>query len=183
MLLDRFDVSERRACRAIGQPRSTQRRPAPVLADEEAPARSPPDLARAHPRYGYRRMTAILRREGYCVNHKRIQRLCRDEGLRVTKKAKKRSRVGISTINGTRLRATHPDHVWAIDYQFDQTTNFETLKLPQHHRRAARDGDFRLRHRGTGPGRGVQDRVQQLSTTLGTWPANAGRPEFGGPFA
>jgi transposase InsO family protein len=74
-------------------------------------------------------MTTILRREGYCVNHKRIQRLCRDEGLRVLKKAKKRSRVGVSVLNGTRLRATHPDHVWAIDYQFDQTTNFKTLKL------------------------------------------------------
>jgi transposase InsO family protein len=74
-------------------------------------------------------MTTLLTREGFCVNHKRIQRLCRDEGLRVVSKAKKCSRVGISTINGTRLRATHPDEVWAIDYQFDQTTNFRTLKL------------------------------------------------------
>ena len=74
-------------------------------------------------------MTTLLTREGFCVNHKRIQRLCRDEGLRVTSKAKKRSRVGISTINGTRLRATHPDEVWAIDYQFDQTTDIKTLKL------------------------------------------------------
>jgi hypothetical protein len=56
-------------------------------------------------------MTAILCREGYCVNHKRIQRLCPDEGLRVLKSAKKRSRVGISTINGTSLRATHPNQV------------------------------------------------------------------------
>jgi len=74
-------------------------------------------------------MTTLLTREGFCVNHKRIQRLCRDEGLRVVSKAKKRSRVGISTINGTRLRATHPDEVWAIDYQFDQTTDIKTLKL------------------------------------------------------
>jgi putative transposase len=74
-------------------------------------------------------MTAILTREGYCVNHKRIQRLCRDEGLRVLNKAKKRSRVGTSATDGTRLRATQPNHVWAIDYQFDQTTNFRTLKL------------------------------------------------------
>ena len=49
------------------------------------------------------------------MNHKRIQRLCRDEGLRVLKKAKKRSRVGTSVTDGTRLRATHPGHVWAID--------------------------------------------------------------------
>jgi len=74
-------------------------------------------------------MTTILRREGYCVNHKRIQRLCRDEGLRVLKKAKKRSWVGTTVINGARLRAARPNEVWAIDYQFDQTTNFKTLKL------------------------------------------------------
>jgi putative transposase len=130
MLMDRMTVSQRRACRAIGQPRSTQRRSAPAPSDEETTLRHRlRDLARAHPRYGYRRMTAILRREGFCVNHKRIQRLCRDEGLRVTKQATKRSRVGISTINGTRLRATHPNHVWALDYQFDQTTNLRTLKI------------------------------------------------------
>jgi putative transposase len=74
-------------------------------------------------------MTTILRREGYCVNHKRVQRLCRDEGLRVLKRAKKRSRVGTSATDSTRLRATRPIHVWAIDYQFDQTTSFKTLKL------------------------------------------------------
>ena len=130
MLLDRFGVSERRACRAIGQPRSTQRRAAPVPGAEEEHLRARlRDLARAHPRYGYRRMTAILRREGYCVNHKRIQRLCRDEGLRVAKKVRKRLRVGPSVTDGTRLRPTRPNHVWAIDYQFDQTTNFKTLKL------------------------------------------------------
>jgi putative transposase len=130
MLMDRLSISERRACRAIDQPRSTQRRAAPVPGAEEEHLRVRlRDLARAHPRYGYRRMTAILVREGYCVNHKRIQRLCRDEGLRVLKKAKKRSRVGTSVTDGTRLRATHPNHVWAMDYQFDQTTNFRTLKL------------------------------------------------------
>jgi putative transposase len=130
MLVDRLSISERRACRAIGQSRTTQRRAAPVPGAEEEHLRARlRSLARAHPRYGYRRMTTILRREGYCVNHKRIQRLCRDEGLRVLTKAKKRSRVGISTINGPRLRATYPDHVWAIDFQFDQTTNFRTLKI------------------------------------------------------
>jgi len=130
MLMDRLSISERRACRAIGQPRSTQRRRASAPGPEEEHLRARlRELARAHPRYGYRRMTTILCREGYCVNHKRIQRLCRDEGLRVLKRAKKRARVGTSTINGTRLRATHPNHVWAIDFQFDQTTNFKTLKL------------------------------------------------------
>jgi putative transposase len=74
-------------------------------------------------------MTAILRREGFVVNHKRIQRLCRDEGLRVVHKAKKRSRVGISTLPARRLAAAHPDHVWALDYQFDQTRDGKVLKF------------------------------------------------------
>ncbi len=87
------------------------------------------ELARSRPRYGYRRMTALLRCEGFCVNHKRIQRLCRDEGLRVVKKAKKRSRVGVSRVPAVRLRANRPDHVWALDVVFDQTTNLKTLKI------------------------------------------------------
>ena len=74
-------------------------------------------------------MTALLREEGFCVNHKRIQRLCRDEGLRVLRAPKKRYRVGISTVPATRLRATRPDHVWAIDFVFDQTTDLRTLKI------------------------------------------------------
>jgi putative transposase len=74
-------------------------------------------------------MTALLRGEGFCVNHKRIQQLCRDEGLQVLKKAKKRSRVGVSTVPATRSRADHPDHVWALDFVFDQTTDLKTLKI------------------------------------------------------
>ncbi len=74
-------------------------------------------------------MTAILRREGFVVNHKRIARLCRDEGLRVVHKPKKRSRVGVSALPARRLSATHPDHVWALDYQFDQTRDGRVLKI------------------------------------------------------
>ena len=67
------------------------------------------------PRYGYRRPTALLRTEGFCVSHRRIQRLCRDEGLRVTHRAKQRSRLGVSSVPAARVRATCPDHVWALD--------------------------------------------------------------------
>jgi transposase InsO family protein len=74
-------------------------------------------------------MTALLRAEGFCVNHKRIQRLCRDEGLRVLKRPKKRYRVGVSTYPASRLRADRPDQVWAIDYCFDQTVDLRTLKI------------------------------------------------------
>jgi putative transposase len=130
MLLDRFSVSERRACRALGQSRSTQRREAPKPGPAEEHLRSRlRQLARDHPRYGYRRMTAILVREGYCVNHKRIQRLCRDEGLRVLRRPKKRDRIGTSTVPATRWRATRPDQVWALDFCFDQTADLRTLKV------------------------------------------------------
>jgi transposase InsO family protein len=87
------------------------------------------ELARVRPRYGYRRLTALLRTEGFCVNHKRIQRLCRDEGLRVMRPAKKRSRLGVSSVPAARLRARYPDHVWARDFCFDQTTDIKTLKV------------------------------------------------------
>jgi transposase InsO family protein len=67
--------------------------------------------------------------EGYCVNHKRVQRLCRDEGLRVLRRPKKRYRVGVSSFPGARLRARRPDQVWAIDFLFDQTADLRTLKV------------------------------------------------------
>jgi putative transposase len=87
------------------------------------------ELARIRPRYGYRRLTALLCTEGFSVNHERIQRLCRDEGLRVMRRAKKRSHVGVSSLPAARLRATYPDHVWALDFCFDQTTDTKTLKV------------------------------------------------------
>jgi len=130
MLMDRLLISERRACRAIGQSRTTQRRGAPVPSDTEQAVRSRlRELARIRPRFGYRRMTALLCTEGFSVNHKRIQRICRDEGLRVMRRAKKRSRLGNSAVPAERLRATYPDHVWALDFCFDQTTDIRTLKL------------------------------------------------------
>ena len=63
------------------------------------------------------------------MNHKRIQRLCRDEGLRVVRKAKKRYRIGTSTFSATRLRASRPDQIWAIDFCFEQTTDLRILKI------------------------------------------------------
>ena len=130
MIQERHGMSERRACALVNQPRATQRRVPPVPGDVEQAIRERLRvLARERPRYGYRRMTAILRREGFTVNHKRIQRLCRDEGLRVMHQAKKRRRVGVSTVPAQRLRATRPNEVWALDFQFDQTSDLRTLKF------------------------------------------------------
>jgi transposase InsO family protein len=89
------------------------------------------ELARAHPRWGWRMAWRVLRREpGQAwtgANHKRIQRLWREEGLRRPVRSRKRRRV--TAEQAQRLRAERPDHVWAVDFQFDQTTDGRRLKL------------------------------------------------------
>jgi putative transposase len=122
-------VSERWACRLVGQHRTTQRR-RPAEPDRERILREQlRAFSRAHPRWGYRRAHAELRQAGWMVNRKTVQRLWREEGLRVPTRRRKRQRLGASTTPAARLAAEHPDHVWALDYQFDQTTDGRRLKL------------------------------------------------------
>ena len=129
MLQDRLGLSERRACQIVGQHRSTQRhQPAEPDPDRELRARLG-RFAKRPPRWGYRRAHAVLRREGFAVNRKKIQRLWREEGLRVPSKRRKRQRLGRSTTACERLRATRPDHVWALDYQFDVTATGRLIKI------------------------------------------------------
>jgi transposase InsO family protein len=87
------------------------------------------ELVRPHPRYGYRRITALLRREGWPVNRKRIHRLWRQEGLKVPRKQRKRRRLGHSANGILRRRPEHPNHVWCYDFLKDQTTDGRPLKL------------------------------------------------------
>lgn len=86
-------------------------------------------LSARHKRYGYRRIWILLRQEGWAVNRKRVQRLWREEGLRVPQRQRKRRRLG-SSENGTqRLRAAHKNHVWSYDFVMDQTADGRRLKL------------------------------------------------------
>jgi putative transposase len=125
----RFSMSQRRACRLVGQHRSTERHPPPATdVDRELRARLR-TFARDHPRWGYRRAHAVLVREGHVLNRKKVQRLWREEGLRVPQKRRKRQRLGTSTTPADRLRAEHSDHVWALDYQFDVTANGRVIKI------------------------------------------------------
>ena len=118
VLQDRFRVSQRRACRLAGQNRNT-RRPVPVADIEEHKLRQHiRELARRHVRWGRRLVYRRLRLEGWTVNHKRVQRIWREEGLqRPLPRTRKRSR----PTDGARelLRAEYPHHVWGIDFQFD----------------------------------------------------------------
>ena len=129
MLQDRLGLSQRRACKIVGQHRSSQRhQPAETNPDRDLRARLR-RFAKHHPRWGYRRAHAVLRREGHAVNRKKIQRLWREEGLRVPPKRRKRQRRGDSTTPADRLHAQRPDHVWALDYQFDVTSTGRTIKI------------------------------------------------------
>jgi len=87
------------------------------------------DLSRKRPRWGYRRAHADLLEQGWSVNRKRVQRLWREEGLRVAQRRRKRRRLGESTVPADRLAAERPNHVWALDYQFDETADGRILKL------------------------------------------------------
>jgi putative transposase len=129
MLQDRLGVSERWACRVTGQHRSSQRhQPDPVNADLVLRALLR-EISAERPRWGYRRAHVRVGELGHHVNRKRVQRLWREEGLRVPKRRRKRQRLGESTVPADRLRAQRPDHVWALDFQFDQTADGRVLKL------------------------------------------------------
>ena len=122
-------MSERRACRLAGQHRSTQRLEPVVAADDAALRAELRRISRERPRWGYRRAHQLLLDDGWQLNIKRTRRLWREEGLRVPRKRRKRLRLGESTVPADRLRAERPDHVWAIDFQFDQTADGHNLKL------------------------------------------------------
>ena len=123
-----FVVSERRACAVLEQPRSTQRYQPQPRSDEVALCRRLRELVRRRPRFGYRRLAALLRRDGWTINTKRVHRLCRREGLKVRRKLRKRRAIGESS-NACHVRsAEHKDHVWTWDFAFDRTTSGTTLK-------------------------------------------------------
>jgi transposase InsO family protein len=122
-------VSQRRACTALGWARSSIRYVAATATEEQRLVQQLIQLSRQHPRYGYRRMTALLRRDGWRVNQKRVQRLWREHGLKVPPKQRKRRRLGTSAHGATRRRAEHRNHVWSYDFVEDRTADGRKLKL------------------------------------------------------
>lgn len=123
-----FAVSERRACRVIDQPRASQRYRVKPRDDEAALVKRMLELVRERPRFGYRRIAWLLRKEFRCSSATRIWRLWRREGLKVPQKKRKRRRLGKSENGCHRRRALHKDHVWCWDFVFDHTTGGSTLK-------------------------------------------------------
>ena len=113
----------------LGQPRSTQRRKPYVPDDEPRLVAQMTELASEYGRYGYRRITVLLQHDGWKVNHKRIERLWRREGLKVPKKQPKRGRLWLNDGSCIRKRAEHPNHVWSYDFALERTHDGQPLRM------------------------------------------------------
>ncbi len=125
-LQQRFGVSERRACALVGQHRSTQRRRRSLVPDEEHLRKRLRTLATAHPKWGYRKQHRLLMDQGLRINRKRVRRIWREENLQVRRKRRRRRTGRRSPGN---IQASYPNHVWAMDFEFDQTRKGRPLKI------------------------------------------------------
>jgi putative transposase len=125
----KLTVSERRACKVLDQTRSTQRRGLSPPSDEKQLTHDIIELASKYGRYGYRRITALLNNRAWRVNHKRVERIWRREGLKVPKKQPKRGRLWLNDGSCIRLRPEHKDHVWSYDFMIGRTTDGKPFKI------------------------------------------------------
>jgi len=116
-------------CKAVGQPRTTQRYVPTKPVTDRPLVGAMIELARQHPRYGYRRIHAMLNTDGFRAGRDRVHRLWRLHGLKVRKRTVKRRRLGSSAGGVTRHRAEHVDHVWTYDFVSDQTADGRRLKI------------------------------------------------------
>jgi putative transposase len=124
-----LSVSERRACAALGQHRSTQRKLPQGRDDAVRLTADIVELARQYGRYGYRKIAELLRRSGWLVNDKRVERIWRREGLKVPARQPKRSRLWLADGSCIRLRAERPNHVWSYDFVEERTHDRRKLRL------------------------------------------------------
>ncbi len=124
-----YSLSERHACRIVGQPCGTQRYATIVRADEDALTRAIISLASHYGRYGYRRVRSLLTEAGWQVGCDRVQRIWRREGLKVPKRQKPRGRLWLNDGSCIRLRPQHRNHVWSYDFVEAQTHDGRKLRL------------------------------------------------------
>ncbi len=122
------EMSQRRACKVVGQPRATQRYQREPDAEEERLRAWLRDFSERRPRAGYRAAYGRLRQEGGKVNRKRVQRLWREEGLKVPRRQVKKRRLGTSEHGSQRRVATRPNEVWSYDFVSDQTADGRRLR-------------------------------------------------------
>jgi putative transposase len=124
-----LDVSERRACAALGQHRSTQGKVPRGRQDAEQLTADVIKLARQYGRYGYRKVAALLRQAGWSVSDGRVERIWKREGLKVPHKQPKRGRLWLTDGSCIRLRPEHPNHVWSYDFVEDRTHDGRRFRM------------------------------------------------------
>jgi putative transposase len=124
-----LSVSERRACAALGQHRSTQRKIPRGREDEERLTADIVELARQYGRYGYGKIAELLRRAGWLVNDKRVERIWRREGLKVPARQPKRARLWLNDGSCIRLRAERSNHVWSYDFVGERTHDGRKFRM------------------------------------------------------
>jgi hypothetical protein len=124
----KLGISERRACKVLGQSRSVQRHIPNRPWEREILRKDIVRLASKYGRYGYRRITALLRAEGWKVNHKRVERIWREEGLKVPIKQPKRGRLYLNDGSCIRLRSCWKNHVWSYDFVLDRLEDGKRIK-------------------------------------------------------
>ena len=126
---EKLNTSERRTCSVLSVSRSSLHYKA-KFQDNDALRLAMIRLAKQHGRYGYRKIAELLRIEGWRVNHKKVERLWREEGLKLPERHKKRRRLYHKDSSVIRLRPTHANHVWAIDFVHDKLSNGRSYKMP-----------------------------------------------------
>ena len=124
-----YGLSERRACRLLGQWRGTQRYETIRRADEDELTAAVIELASQYGRYGYRRITALLQAAGWNVGRDRVEKIWRREGLKVPKKQKARRRLWLNDGSCVRLRAERANHVWSYDFVSARTHDGRVLRI------------------------------------------------------
>lgn len=122
-------MSERRACLVVGQHRSPQRKLPTAPVDEKLLTATIIQLAQQYGRYGYRRITALLRNEGWLVNAKGVERIRRREGLKVPRRQPKRGRLWVNDGSCVRLRPQYPGHVWSYGFVMDRTHDSKAFRM------------------------------------------------------
>ena len=125
----KLGVSQRRACKVLGQSRSTQRYESKLEEQDAELLEEIRVIATAHPRYGYRRVAAILRRRGHQINLKRVHRLWKKAGLQVKRIPKSKRARGHSANSCAKRKAEHPNDIWTYDFLFGRTKYGHKLKI------------------------------------------------------
>ena len=124
----KLGCSERHTCKTVGIARSTQNYKT-ARQDDDSLRLALIRLAKAFGRYGYRKIAQLLRIEGWKVNHKKVERLWREEGLQLPKRHKKKKRLYHKDSSIIRLRPKHPNHIWSIDFVHDRLSNGRPYKM------------------------------------------------------